>query len=167
MAELWLFLLKLMNRNAMETRKEIIAKLNQLLTRNYDAEKGYKEAAEDVEDPKLKKFFKTYVEQRYRFGHDLKGEIRNLGGDFEKGKGTSVSGDLHRKWMNLKKAIASNSEEAIVEECRKGEMTTWEDYNEALGLQDLPPTTSSLLRDHKTKIDEAVFQLMELKMQYT
>lgn len=150
----------------METRKEIVEKLNQLLTRNYDAEYGYRKAVEDVDDPKLKKFFKTYVEQRYRFGHDLKGEIKNLGGDPEKGKGTSTAGDLHRKWMDLKKAISSNSEEAILEECRKGEMTTWGDYNEVLAMQSLPPTTSSLLKNHKTKIDEAIFQLMELKVQY-
>ncbi|UII31323.1 PA2169 family four-helix-bundle protein [Fulvivirga ulvae] len=150
----------------METRKEIIEKLTQLLTRNYDAENGYREAVEDVDDPKLKKFFKTYVEQRYKFGHDLKGEIKNLGGDAGKGKGTSVTGDLHRKWMSLKKAISSNNEEAILEECRKGEMTIWGDYNEALAINDLPPSTNSLLRNHKTKIDEAIFQLMELKAEY-
>ena len=75
-------------------------------------------------------------------------------------------GDLHRKWMDLKTAISSNSEEAILEECRKGEMTTWGDYNEVLAMQDLPPTTSSLLKNHKTKLDEAILQLMELKTQY-
>lgn len=151
----------------METREEIISELNKLLTRNYDAEYGYREAVEDVKNPRLKTFFKAYVEQRYRFGHDLKGEILNLGGDPEKGKGTSLVGDIHRKWMDFKKAISSHSEDAILEECRRGEMVTWEDYNEALGLEDLPPTTRRLLKDHKEKIDEALYQLMELKAEYS
>lgn len=150
----------------MDTRKEIIDKLNHLVTRNYDAEYGYKEAVEDIQDPKLKTFFKTNAEQRYHFGHDLKGEIKNLGGDPGKGKGTSVAGDLHRKWMNLKKAITNNNEEAILEECRKGEMTSWEDYNAALAMKDLAPTTRAVLENHKTKIDEALHQIMDLKLQY-
>lgn len=150
----------------MATRDKVIKKLNELLTRNYDAEYGFKEAAEDVKDPKLKKVFKTYVEQRYRFGHDIKGEIKNLGGDPEKAKGTSVAGDIHRKWMDLKKAISSNNEESIIEECRRGEMVTWGDYNEALGMEDLPPTTQSILENHKRKIDEALYDLVELKNDY-
>lgn len=150
----------------MDTRDRIVSQLNKLLTRNYDAEYSYREAAEDVKDARLKKFFKTYVEQRYHFGHDLKGEIKNLGGDYEKGMGTSIMGDLRRQWMNFKKAISSNNEEAMLEECRKGEMLTWEDYNEALGLEDLPPTTRMLLKNHKVKIDEALYQLMELKANF-
>ncbi|ELR73903.1 hypothetical protein C900_00067 [Fulvivirga imtechensis AK7] len=150
----------------MSTRDKVLKKLNELLTRNYDAEYGYKEAVKDIKDSKLKKVFKTYVEQRNRFGHDIKGEIANLGEDPEKAKGTSVAGDIHRKWMNLKKVISSNNEEAILEECRRGEMVTWQDYNEALALEDLPPTTMTLLEDHKRKIDEALYDIMELKSDY-
>lgn len=150
----------------MSTKDKVLKKLNELLTRNYDAEYGYKEAAEDVKDPKLKKVFKTYVEQRYKFGHDIKGEIMNLGGDPEKAKGTSVAGDIHRKWMDLKKTITSHNEEVILEECRRGEMVTWQDYNEVLGLEDLPPTTRTVLEDHKRKIDEAIYDIMELKSDY-
>lgn len=150
----------------MATREEVLKKLNELLTRNYDAEYGYKEATEDVKDPRLQKVFKTYVEQRYRFGHDIKGEILNLGGNPEKAKGTSVAGDIHRRWMNLKKAISGNNEETILEECRRGEMVSWQDYNEALAIKDLPPGTRIILEDHKKKIDEAIYDIMELKNDY-
>lgn len=142
--------------------KNIIDKLNHLIKRNYDAEYGYKDAVEDVNDPQLQTMFKAYEEQRYRFGHELKGEIQNLGGEVNK-KGTTLAGDIHRKWMDLKAAISNHNEEAILEECRRGEMTSWEDYNEALSLENLPASTYMILKDHKAKIDESLYQIMELK----
>ncbi|MBL3655662.1 ferritin-like domain-containing protein [Fulvivirga sediminis] len=146
-------------------KKIIIDKLNHLIKRNYDAEYGYKYATENVDNGELKTMFKAYTEQRYQFGHDLKGEIENLGGEVTK-KGTSVAGDIHRKWMDLKAAVTSNESESMLEECRKGEMVSWEDYNQALSLEDLPASTYMLLKDHKAKIDECLYQIMELKDKY-
>ncbi|UII25208.1 PA2169 family four-helix-bundle protein [Fulvivirga maritima] len=154
------------NMNIMDTSNKniIIDKLNHLIKRNYDAEYGYKDAAENVEDGELKVLFKAYAEQRYQFGHDLKGEIENLGGQVKK-DGTSIAGDIHRKWMDFKAAVSSQDGESMLEEGRKGEMVSWEDYNEALGLEDLPASTYILLKDHKAKIDESLYQIMELKDQ--
>ncbi|MGA8853430.1 MAG: PA2169 family four-helix-bundle protein, partial [Christiangramia sp.] len=76
----------------MSYSKEISKKLNELLEKNYDAEKGYKLAAEKVKNQQLKSFFSKRAQERYDFGHELKSEIKNFGEDPD--KGTSVKGDV-------------------------------------------------------------------------
>ncbi len=71
-----------------ESNKKAIRALNELIEKNYDAEKGYKEAVTDVENHELKDYFTKSVQQRYEFGHELKAEIEKLGGTPE--KGTSI-----------------------------------------------------------------------------
>ena len=49
----------------MNYTKEVSKKLNDLLEKNYDAEKGYKFAAEKVKNTKLKSFFSERAQERY------------------------------------------------------------------------------------------------------
>ena len=53
----------------MEFTKEVAKKLNNLLEKNYDAEKGYKDAAERIENPTMKDFLQKQAQKRYDFGH--------------------------------------------------------------------------------------------------
>ena len=78
--------------------------LNALLEKTYDAEKGFKKAAENVENPALKNYFQTKAQQRYDFGHELKSEIKSYGQDVD--KGGSLIGDAHRAWMDVKKVFS-------------------------------------------------------------
>ncbi len=41
----------------MNNPKEMAEKLNELLEKNYDSEKGFKKAAEDVKNAKLERIF--------------------------------------------------------------------------------------------------------------
>tara|TARA_R100000935_G_scaffold27288_2_gene47439 strand:+ start:16751 stop:17197 length:447 start_codon:yes stop_codon:yes gene_type:complete len=129
-------------------------KLNELLTKNYDAEAGYKKAAEIVENPKLKQFFETEAQVRYDFGHELKTEIRNTGGTPE--KGTSVQGDAHRAWMSIKDTFTSNDEENILEEVKRGEKTAVNEYQEVISDTTLPPTTKSILTKQVSNIENTL-----------
>ncbi|HBR52766.1 MAG TPA: hypothetical protein DEA82_00710 [Flavobacteriaceae bacterium] len=129
-------------------------KLNELLTKNYDAEAGYKKAAEIVENPQLKQFFETQAQHRYDFGHELKTEIRNLGGTPD--KGTSFTGDAHRTWMSMKDTFTSNDEENILEEVKRGEKTAVEEYKEVVADTTLPPTTKSILTKQVSNIENTL-----------
>ncbi|MAM29800.1 MAG: hypothetical protein CMC13_12320 [Flavobacteriaceae bacterium] len=129
-------------------------KLNELLTKNYDAEAGYKKAAEIVENPQLKQFFETQAQHRYDFGHELKTEIRNVGGTPD--KGTSFKGDAHRTWMSMKDTFTSNDEESILEEVKRGEKTAVEEYKEVVADTTLPPTTKSILTKQVSNIENTL-----------
>ncbi len=134
--------------------EEMSKKLNELLEKNYDAEKGYKKAAEIVDNTKLKQFFNDQAQNRYDFGHELKSEIRNHGE--EPDKGGSATGSAHRTWMDIKTTFTSNDEEAILEEVQKGEKEAVEEYNEIISDTTLPPTTQSILKKQRDSVQEAL-----------
>lgn len=145
----------------MSHSNEISKKLNELLEKNYDAEKGFKNAAEDVKNERLKRFFKEKAQQRYDFGHELKSEIRNFGETPD--KGTSFKGDAHRMWMDLKTALSSDNEEAVLEEAIRGEKAAVEDYNKVIGKSELPPSTANLLLKQRNAIERTLNEVKDLE----
>ncbi|RMA66376.1 uncharacterized protein (TIGR02284 family) [Ulvibacter antarcticus] len=138
----------------MKYTEKMSKRLNELLEKNYDAEKGYKRAAEIVDNSKLKQFFENQAQYRNKFGHELKTEITNFGETPE--KGTSITADAHRVWMSIKSTFTSNDEEAILKEVQKGELAAVEEYNEIINDTTLPPTTKSILSKQRTGIETAL-----------
>lgn len=104
--------------------------LNNLITTLYDGENGYKEAAEEVDNTVLATRFRQLAQQRYDFGHLIKPFITQFGGEVK--KGGSAAASLHRVWMDLKTAVSGNDEEAILNECIRGEESAVQSYAEAL-----------------------------------
>lgn len=144
--------------------EQMTNKLNDLLTKNYDAEAGYKKAAELSENPKLKQFYENQAQNRYDFGHELKTEIRNTGGTPD--KGTSFKGDAHRAWMGMKDTFASNKEENILEEVVKGEKATIEEYREIVNDTTLPPTTHKVIANQINSIQKAITLAKNFELAY-
>ncbi|MAU26851.1 MAG: hypothetical protein CMH48_02115 [Muricauda sp.] len=135
---------------------EMSNKLNELLEKTYDAEKGFKEAAEKVKNPTIKEFFEQKAEQRFNFGQELKNEIRAYGQEPE--KGGSLKGTLHRNWMNLKAFFDNNDEEAMLKEVERGEKEAINTYNDILNDEEfvLPPSTETLLMKQRNAIRETL-----------
>ncbi|MHA7865228.1 ferritin-like domain-containing protein [Flagellimonas marinaquae] len=135
---------------------EMSNKLNELLERTYDAEKGFKQAAEKVDNTTIKQFFIDSAKQRYNFGQELKAEIRSFGQAPE--KGGSAKGTLHRSWIDFKSLFTQNNEEAMLEEVHRGEKEAIATYNDILHDKDfvLPPSTESLLMRHRNAIRETL-----------
>jgi uncharacterized protein (TIGR02284 family) len=136
-------------------------KLNDLLTKNYDAEAGYKLAIEKVKSTKMKDFFEIQQKERYNFGHELKTEMKTWGQ--EPDKGTSLKGDAHRAWMNIKATFTRDNEEAILEEAIRGEKTAVKEYEEIISDTTLPPSTKNILTNHRDRIQKTLntIDLME------
>lgn len=145
-----------MKMNNMKYVVEISNKLNELLEKTYDAEKGFKQAAEKVENPVIKEFFENRAANRYDFGHELKKEITSFGQ--EPDQGGSFKGTLHRNWMNLKSYFDTNNEEAMLEEVQRGEKEAIETYNDIINDKDfvLPPSTENLLMKQRNMIRETL-----------
>lgn len=107
-----------------------VKELNQLLEKSYDAEKGYKNAIEKVESPRLKKFFQERALDRSRFATEIHNELHKL--NEEPTTKGSTAGAFHRTWMDIKTAWSSDHEETILEECIRGEKASVKEYKEAL-----------------------------------
>ncbi len=131
--------------------EEVGQKLNELLEKTYDAEKGFKNAAENIENTALKSYFKSKAQERYNFGHDLKDEIKSYNQEID--KGGSITGTAHRAWMDIKAMLSLDNEESMLEESIRGEKTAVKEYEEVLNEIHLPNSTKSLLETQKNKIE--------------
>ncbi|MAO07740.1 MAG: hypothetical protein CL596_03415 [Alteromonas sp.] len=138
----------------MSYTEEMSKKLNELLEKNYDAEKGYQKAAEVVDNSSLQKFFEDQAANRYDFGHELKKEIKGYGEAPD--KGGSAAGAAHRTWMDIKSTFTSNDEEAILAEVQRGEKQALEEYDEIIHDTTLPPTTQKILKKQRDSVQNAV-----------
>ncbi len=138
----------------MKYEKIISEKLNELLIKNYDAEKGYINAMKDVENVNVKEFFKTRAEERARFARQLRTEILTYG-EIPEDSG-SIKGLMHRNWMSLKATFSSNNEETILEEALRGEKASLDDYNELLSNNNFPSRLIELLREQRNSIEAAI-----------
>ncbi|NHF61019.1 PA2169 family four-helix-bundle protein [Flavobacteriaceae bacterium TP-CH-4] len=146
----------------MSTYTETVSnKLNDLLEKTYDAEKGFKQAAENVENAALKDFFERKSSERYNFGHELKEEIRAFGQEVD--KGDSLTSKAHRAWMDLKSFFSSDNAEAMLEEAMRGEKAAIEEYNDVLSETTLPPSTSQLLTRQRDTIQEGLAVISNLE----
>lgn len=131
------------------TNDEVISCLNGLIQTLKDGQLGFKTASEDIERSDLKTTFYEFSQQRSEFTGVLQGLVRSLGGDPE--KAGSVSGAIHRGWMDLKSAVAGRTEEAILNECERGEDYAKEAYTEATQLN-LPANIADVIAQQAQSI---------------
>ena len=128
---------------------QTIELLNDLILICKDGEKGYREAAEGIDNAFYRMLFSEYARQRSKFASELKAHVIQLGGHPDR-KG-SVKGTIHRGWMNLKSAIAGQDDDLIVSECQRGEQIAIKQYKDAL-KKDLPSKIKALLEQQMSDI---------------
>lgn len=115
----------------MSQTKEIISTLDSLIETLKDGQEGYKQAAEAVKDGQLKSLFNEYSLQRSKFAGELQSQVVQLG-ESDPEKSSSTAGAMHRAWINLKSAISSSDDHAILAECERGEDSAVAEYKKAM-----------------------------------
>ncbi|MCK8482051.1 ferritin-like domain-containing protein [Psychroserpens algicola] len=141
--------------------EEVGAKLNDLLEKTYDAEKGFKKAAENIDHAALKSYFNNKAQERYNFGHELKSEIKAYNQDVD--KGGSLTGKAHRAWMDVKSLFSSDNEESMLEEAIRGEKAAIDEYQDVLNETSLPSSTKSILVTQKNTIENGLSNIKTLE----
>lgn len=144
-----------------QSHDDIVNKLQGLLEKNYDAEQGYKKALEDAEDGQLKNFLKQQAVLRSRFATELTDEIIGLN-ETPKDSG-STTGDLHRTWIDFKTAFTGNDDEAVLEECIRGEKTSVSEYEDALKNQMFPPKIQATITRQADEIKANLHKVKTLE----
>ena len=113
------------------TNDEIISTLNDLIETSKDGEHGFETCAENVKDMQLKQLFTAAAQRCAEGAKELQEQVRLLGGDPD--EHSSVAGTLHRAWVDIKAAITGKDEQAVLEECERGEDVAKKTYEKALG----------------------------------
>ena len=139
----------------------VIEGLNDLLAKNYDSERGYKNAASKSENSILSAFYRQKASQRYTFGHQIKEHISELGGEAD--KGTSVAGDMHNAWINFKTALSFDKEDALLDAIEDGEEACINDYKEFLEMDNVPGNIRSTIAQQKTQVANALRRVEEFE----
>ena len=119
------------NDFVMAQQKEIISTINSLIETLKDGQEGFRQAAEAVKDPSLKSLFSEYSLQRSRFAAELQGQARSFG-ESDPEKRSSAAGAMHRAWINIKSAVTSGDDAAILSECERGEDSAVNEYKKAM-----------------------------------
>ena len=120
----------------------VIAVINDLIETSKDGERGFLKAAEDAHDTQLKELLRSRADTCTHAARELQDVVMQLGGKPE--SGGSVSGALHRGWVDLKSAVGKRSDHAILADCEKGEDAAKKHYQEALD-KDLPADVRALV----------------------
>ena len=151
-----------MRKRSMAQQKEIISTINNLIETLKDGQEGYRQAAEAVKDPELKSLFNEYSMQRSRFAGELQSEAIGLGEPKPEDSG-STSGALHRTWINLKSAITSRDDHAILAECERGEDSAVKEYRDAMENEELSSPVRDILSRQFTEVKSAHDRIKQLR----
>jgi len=123
-------------------RDDVIGTLNDLIETSKDGEEGFRTCADAVKNPQLKSFFEQKAERCRLGAAQLQQKVRELGGDPE--RGSSMTGQLHRFWVDIRSRITGMDEHAVLDECERGEDSAKRAYEEAL-QEDLPADVRTLI----------------------
>jgi uncharacterized protein (TIGR02284 family) len=143
---------------------EVIAVLNNLIETSIDGEKGFQDSAQDVSDPELQVFFKERARRCGVGARELQDEVRRLGGDPD--KGGSVSGALHRRWVDVKSMLTGKDDKAILDEVERGEDIAVKAYREALDAN-LPSDIRAIVERQYQGVRENHDRVRELRERFT
>jgi uncharacterized protein (TIGR02284 family) len=137
-----------------------ISVIKDLIETCKDGQKGYLDAATHVKRADLKTFFNEQSLERGRFAEELRVELTRLGKPDEKPSG-SVSGALHRAWIDTKVALGGG-DKSILESLEAGEDNAKESYQKAL-VASLPANITEIVRRQNTSVQRAHDQVKMLR----
>jgi uncharacterized protein (TIGR02284 family) len=146
----------------MSQQKEIISTINGLIETLKDGQEGFRQASEAVKDSGLKGLFGEYSLQRSKFAGELQSAAIQLG-ESKPENSSSTAGAMHRAWINLKSAITSQDDHAILEECERGEDSAVNEYKKAMEKEELSAPIRDTIARQYTDVKNAHDRIRDLR----
>lgn len=124
----------------METTQNSVGVLNDLIEINNDRIAGFEKALADINDENvdLKAIFLEYAAQSRKYSQELSALVSTYGTASDVETGTSVSGTLHRAWIDVKSLFGASDREGILNEAERGEDAIKAAYKTALTEGQVP-----------------------------
>jgi uncharacterized protein (TIGR02284 family) len=146
----------------MSQQKEIISTINGLIETLKDGQEGFRQASEAVKDSQLKSLFSEFSLQRARFAGELQNEAISLG-EHDPENTSSTAGAMHRAWINLKSAITSADDHAILAECERGEDSAVAEFKKAMEEEELSAPIRDTISRQYADVKRAHDRIRELR----
>jgi uncharacterized protein (TIGR02284 family) len=123
---------------------DVISTLNDLIETCKDGEEGFRTCAEHATDLQLKQVLSDRARDCASGAAELRELVRAHGGDPE--RSSSLGSALHRRWVDIKATLTGPDDEAILNECERGEDVAVRSYGNALD-QALPPDVRNVVEN--------------------
>ncbi len=130
------------SRSESRVDSDTIDTLNNLLETSRNGEYGFRTSAEHVKAQDIKTLLNRRADDCRDAARELESLIGRSGGKAD--EGGTVAGALHRGWVSVKSVLTGHSDEAILNECERGEDTAVAQYRKAL-KQDLPASVRAVV----------------------
>ena len=124
-------------------RDDVVETLNDLIENCKDGEYGFRTCAEHAKSASLKSVFSQRATTVARQPQELQTLVTRFGGKPDT-TGT-VSGAVHRGWLAVRGALALDDDQAMLNECERGEDIAINRYRKALE-EDLPADVEQVVR---------------------
>jgi len=137
--------------------------LNDLIEINNDRVEGFQKALADIKDENvdLKGLFEEYASQSRTYVQQLTELVAAEAAATE--TGTSVSGKLHRAWIDVKSLFGGNDRESILSEAERGEDAIKKAYADALSDNKLSAGAAELVARQADGIRDAHDRIKALR----
>ena len=118
-----------MSNDAM-SNDDVVDELNTLIETCKDGEQGFRTCAEHTKSAQLKQTFLARAGECQKGASELQAIVTRLGGKAD--TGSSATGKLHHVWVDVKSALTGNDDQAILNECERGEDAALDRYRDAI-----------------------------------
>ncbi len=122
--------------------QDVVDVLNDLLETCRDGEQGFRVSAEQAQTGELQSLLARRASDCASAAAELEQAVRSHGGT--PADGGTMAGAMHRGWVAIKTALMANDNQAVLEECERGEDVAVASYRKAL-KQPLPPNVRTLV----------------------
>jgi len=146
--------------NTTTTNRKTLKNLIQIL---HDGRDGYRQASDQVNEAPLKGLFDTLATQRAQFAQELEPYLAVSGEEDADDQGGTLSGAVHRGWIDLKSALTRQDAHSILEEVERGEDAAKKAYRDALDEKDISDDVRSLIQRQSAEILHAHDQIRTLR----
>jgi uncharacterized protein (TIGR02284 family) len=137
--------------------------LKNLIQTLHDGQEGFKKASENVKEHHLKTLFSQFSLQRSKFAGDLERELSTLGEADPQKEGSTVSGTIHRGWIDLKSALTGHDAHSILSEAERGEDIAVKAFRDALASEDLPANLREIITSQANEVQAVHNKVRELR----
>ena len=136
------------------TKKSTGEQIKELIIINNDRYEGYKTAATETKDARLKSLFEEYSHQSKTFGDELQ---KLLPAKYAPAPGeTKTTGKLYRAFMDVKAALEGKDNKGILSSCEFGEDTAKKTYDDVLETsEEIERDALDVIRKQRSKLQES------------
>ena len=145
----------------MMSNDDIVDTLNDLIETCKDGEFGFTACAKHTQSTELRSVFLQRASESQTAAAELQPYVVQYGGKPD--TGGSASGALHRGWVAVRGSLTGYSDQAMLEECERGEDAALARYRKALRDDTLPEPLRALIQRQEMGVQRNHDQIKALR----